>query len=45
MGKAIRKQNPVTVFWLMMAFGGAFTAALITVVFWYVSQLHYWVFW
>ena len=45
MDEQVEKQNPVAVFWLMMAFDGAFMAALVSVVFWYVSQLNYWVFW
>jgi hypothetical protein len=45
MGKEIKRQDPTTVFWLMMAFGGAFMSALVAVVFWNVSQLNYWVFW
>jgi hypothetical protein len=45
MAQEIKKQDPVTIFWLMMAFGGAFMAALVSVVFWHVSQLNYWMFW
>lgn len=45
MRKELKKQDPVTVFWLMMGFGGAFALALVSVVFWNVSQLNYWVFW
>jgi hypothetical protein len=37
MGKEIRKQNLVTVFWLMMGFGGVFMAVLVSVVLWHGS--------
>ncbi len=45
MQQEIEKQDPTTVFWLMMAFGGAFMIALVSVIFWHISQLSFWVFW
>lgn len=41
----MKKQDPTAAFWLVMGFGGTFVAALVSVVFWYVSQLNQWVFW
>ncbi len=41
----VKKQDPTPVLWLMMLFGGAFFSAAVAVVFWYISQLNYWVFW
>ena len=41
MAQETKKQDPITVFWLMMGFGGAFMAALVSVVFWHISQLNH----